>query len=190
MSPIRAVVVAAIVVAMLIWGVWRAGPSPNPAATPGDPSAIPVPGDVLVDDVAAPFVAPVSERFLIDPLADPLEGLVGEGLNHPDGDALRDLRIVEDVLDAWRTNFPGAGNPVGLNSEITRALAGANSLRVAFVPADHPAVNAHGELCDRWGTPLGFHQISGAHMELRSAGPDRTPYTADDLVWNAAATER
>jgi len=130
--------------------------------------------------------APTSGAFLLDPAGDPLAGLVGAGLNHPLGDARRDLSIVENILDAWRTNFPKSGNPVGLNRDITRALTGANPLRVAFVPADHPAINEAGELCDRWGTPLIFHQISGVHMELRSAGSDRIPYTEDDLIWNEA----
>lgn len=184
MNPTRALIAAAMVVLLLVWGVWRAGPSPNPVIPAGNPSRTPAQGGGSIDNATLPLVAEASATFMIDPSADPLEGLVGEGLNHPSGDALRDLRIVEDVLDAWRTNFPGTGNPVGLNFEITQALAGANPLRLAFVPSDHPAINPQGELCDRWGSPLVFHQISGNHMELRSAGPDRTPYTADDLVWN------
>jgi hypothetical protein len=41
-------------------------------------------------------------------------------------------------------------------------------------------VNAAGELTDRWGTPFFFHQVSKAQMEVRSAGPDRRMWTADD----------
>ncbi len=43
-------------------------------------------------------------------------------------------------------------------------------------------VNDNGELVDRWGTPYFFHQISGADTEIRSAGPDKIMYTADDIV--------
>jgi hypothetical protein len=74
------------------------------------------------------------------------------------------------------------GNPVGENSEITAALTGRNKLAFAFIPKDCPAINSKGELCDRWGKPYFFHQISGEKMEIRSAGPDGVLWTADDVV--------
>jgi hypothetical protein len=75
-----------------------------------------------------------------------------------------------------------SGNPVGENSEITAALRGRNRLGFAFIPVDCPAINAKGELCDRWGSPYFFHQLSGEKMEIRSAGPDRRLWTGDDEV--------
>jgi hypothetical protein len=73
-------------------------------------------------------------------------------------------------------------NPVGTNEEITKALQGGNSKQVNFLKEDGNRVNSNGELVDVWGTPYFFHQISGHEMEIRSAGPDRTMYTGDDLV--------
>jgi hypothetical protein len=73
-------------------------------------------------------------------------------------------------------------NPVGTNPEITAALHGANPRHIDFLRADGNRVNANGELVDAWGTPYFFHQLSGHEMEIRSAGPDRVMYTADDLV--------
>jgi hypothetical protein len=35
-------------------------------------------------------------------------------------------------------------------------------------------------MCDRWGTPYFFHQVSKTEMEIRSAGPDRRMWTGDD----------
>ena len=140
-------------------------------------------------DQAAPIPSPAAATPTLAPAespADPLAGLVGEGLNAPDGTIERDLAIVDDLLTAWRTNFPGTGNPVGENHEITASLTGRNRLRLTLVPPDHPAINARGELIDRWGSPFIFHQISGQHMELRSAGPDRIAYTEDDSIWNPA----
>lgn len=157
---------------LLFWGL-RNAPDPRPASS--RPTAA-TPAPALPVAPPAPVVA-----------TDPLVGLVGAGLNAPDGTVQRDLASVDDLLAAWRTNFPGLGNPVGENREITAALLGRNRLHLAFLPPDHPALNAAGELCDRWGTPYVFHQRSGTHMELRSAGPDRRPYTADDTVWNPAA---
>jgi hypothetical protein len=71
-------------------------------------------------------------------------------------------------------------NPVGTNAEITRALLGDNPKQLRLPLPDGTGVNAAGELCDEWGTPLFFHQLSGADMEVRSAGPDRTMWTSDD----------
>jgi len=111
-----------------------------------------------------------------------LVGLVGEGLNAHDGSAQRDLTILQNVLSAWRSNATGQGNPVGTNREITAALTGANHWGFAIIPPDHPAINDAGELCDRWGTPLFFHQLSGDRMEIISYGPDRERGTADDVI--------
>lgn len=104
-------------------------------------------------------------------------------LNRPDSTITRDLDTLSQVFDAWRTNFPREGNPVGENADITAALTGENPHGFALIPKNHPAINAEGELCDRWGTPFRFHQLSGERMEIRSAGPDRKFATADDAVW-------
>jgi len=107
-----------------------------------------------------------------------------EGLFDPAGSVERDLEIVALWFEGWQSNFPGEGNPVGENVEITAALLGKNRFKLDLLPADHPAINAAGELCDRWGTPLFFHQLSGSEMEVRSAGLDREHHTDDDVVWS------
>ncbi|MFM1749764.1 MAG: hypothetical protein RLZZ188_3430, partial [Verrucomicrobiota bacterium] len=104
-------------------------------------------------------------------------------LNAADSTIQRDLEILDQVFEAWRTNFPREGNPVGENRDITRALSGTNRINFALIPAKHPSINTAGELCDRWGTPFRFHQLSGEQMEIRSAGPDRRFATPDDAVW-------
>ena len=106
---------------------------------------------------------------------------IANALNAPDGSIQRDLELLNAVFVAWQTNFPTEGNPVGENDEITYALAGGNRLKFAFVAPNHPAINAQGELCDRWGTPFRFHQLSGTQMEIRSAGPDHRFATPDDV---------
>ena len=94
-----------------------------------------------------------------------------------------DLHLVDSVFSVWQSNFLKEGNPTGENTEITAALTGKNTLHVAFIAPDHPAINSRGELCDRWGTPFFFHQQSGFRMEIRSAGPDHVRGTADDVVF-------
>ncbi len=61
-------------------------------------------------------------------------------------------------------------------------------MKSAFpIPTDHPSLGKDAEgrtiLLDRWGTPYLFHPLSHKLMQMRSAGPDRQPYTQDDLIW-------
>lgn len=105
-----------------------------------------------------------------------------EQLNSPATTIRDDLILLSNVFSSWQTFFPQDGNPWGDNRDITRALSGQNPRGVALIPPNHPAISPNGELLDRWGTPVLFHQLSGTAMELRSAGPDRVFYTADDTV--------
>ncbi len=118
------------------------------------------------------------------PVAAPVEprSALADGLNATHGDIHADLQIVLELVDAFRTNFPKNGNPVGDNAEITAVLSGRNRLRLALIPPDHPAINRAGELCDRWGTPFFFHAEGATKMEIRSAGPDRKMWNGDDVV--------
>ena len=76
-----------------------------------------------------------------------------------------------------------SGNPVGTNPEIAAALNGENPKQIKFIDAENGLrINGKGELVDSWGTPFFFHQLSATDMEVRSAGPDRIMWTADDLV--------
>jgi hypothetical protein len=127
--------------------------------------------------LAAAKVAPAAAAALA---AEPRSQLADD-LNSPLGDVHVDLRLVNEIFVAYRGALH-SGNPVGENVEITAALKGRNRLGFAFIPADCPALNRKGELCDRWGTPYFFHQLSGEQMEIRSAGPDHVLWTADDQV--------
>jgi hypothetical protein len=108
---------------------------------------------------------------------------LADTLNSPSTDIAADLRVVTDIIEAFRTNFPRDGNPVGSNAEITATLTGKNKLRLALIPTTHPAINRDGELCDRWGTPFFFHAESATRMEIRSAGPDKKMWTDDDVTF-------
>ena len=90
-----------------------------------------------------------------------------------------DLRKASTALRDYRLAFHQ--NPVGNNKEITRTLSGKNSRGVRYLAAD-AHINDNGQLTDRWDQPVFFHQISAAIMEVRSAGPDRVMWTADDEV--------
>lgn len=137
---------------------------------PNPPSAAPLasPEESSGKDSSSSLPRSVGRSTLADPL------------NSPAYDIWADLRLVSDVLDTFRSNFPRLGNPTGSNAEITAVLTGKNPLQLSLIPRDHPAINAQGELCDRWGRPFFFHQASGTQMEIHSAGPDKKMWTEDD----------
>jgi len=157
-------VLAALILAWFLWRS-RASDSRHPKAD-GAP--------------AAPQSKIENRKSKIPSPVDATEAAIG--LNAPGGTARADLQVVADLLATYRSNFLREGNPVGNNAEITAALRGDNRLRLVFIPDRHPALNAAGELCDRWGTPYFFHAASGTEMEIRSAGLDRKLHTTDDLV--------
>ena len=165
----KRLVIAAVVVALgaIAWWFGRSAPAPT---TPTGPANLPA-ADAHPSAPAAPPPAVATEP---SHLAD--------NLNSPQSDIRADLHLVADVLDGFRSNFPRDGNPVGSNAEITAALTGKNKLHLALIPPRHPAINRSGELCDRWGTPFFFHAESGTRMEIRSAGPDKKMWPADDVV--------
>jgi hypothetical protein len=90
------------------------------------------------------------------------------------------IRHVRMVITQYNGLF--GENPVGTNEEITRALLGNNPRQVNFLSQETDRLTANGEWLDPWGTPYFFHQRSGQDLEVRSAGPDRIMWTADDLV--------
>lgn len=106
---------------------------------------------------------------------------LADHLNDPARTAADDLAAVAEIFANYLEHFREL--PVGTNAEITAALAGDNIHGHAPLPADSPAISPAGELLDRWGTPYFFHQLARDQVEIRSAGPDRRHFTADDIVW-------
>jgi hypothetical protein len=171
MNSSRSLIVAlALIVAIALGLLWRkketAHGSPPPLPTPAASSAPPFSAVVRTTSSAE---TPV-------PAGSP----IANDLNAPTGTIAADLKILQELFFAYQSNFPRLGNPVGENAEITAVLLGENPAKFPFIARNHRALNARGELCDRWGTPFRFHQLSGSQMEVRSAGPDRKFGTPDD----------
>ena len=115
------------------------------------------------------------------PLAPATPFLLGTADTLPAMDPATVLGNMRIAIQQYGSRF--GGNPVGTNPEITRALNGDNPKEVRFLSEESGLrINGRGELVDYWGTPFFFHQLSGTEMEIRSAGPDRIMWTADDLV--------
>jgi hypothetical protein len=166
------VILAAIMLGgVLVW-LWRTN-TPAPATT-GKPATTPPPVRIVEQE---------GLTILRDTPFD-LE------FTKAGGSPERDLELLHEVLSSARLLVKDHYKiPLADNQDFTRFLSGNNSHRVAWIRPDHPRVNAEGELTDRWGTPLFFHQESSAETSLRSAGPDRKMWTEDDLTYADAAPE-
>ncbi len=93
-------------------------------------------------------------------------------------DISEDLSAVDSAIRSFQAVH--GENPVGSNAEITGALLGNNLKQIKLEVPAGSRLNSEGEMCDRWGTPYFFHQVSATEMEIRSAGPDRQMWTGDD----------
>ena len=160
----------------LVWSLLPRRPADSSPATPS-PAAPAAPAAPSFPVAPVPFAGANDRPLFVD--SSPAVS-VAAALNAPGGTITRDLTLLNDLLSDWRLNFPNAGNPWGENAEITAALTGDNSLGLRLIPRTHPAINAAGELVDRWGTPFLFHALAGDRMEVRSAGPDKKFGTTDD----------
>lgn len=98
----------------------------------------------------------------------------------------QDLGSVARAMDSFLL-LVKAGNrgPLADNEDWAAAWLGLRGYPEPFVSASHPIIGGQGRLLDRWKTPLFVHALGGARYEIRSAGPDRKLWTADDVHRNA-----
>lgn len=170
MSPTSARTLAlpalVVVVATLVVVVWRQDRGTTDAS-----------GTATDGTAAAGQTAPVPEAEP-EPVLMPVATELSAALNRAESSPEEDLQAVGQLLYFFRQGF--GENPVGQNEDVVAALTGQNPGRAAYLPKDSPSI-VDGRLVDRWGSPYWFHPISGNHMEIRSAGPDRELFTSDDL---------
>ena len=105
--------------------------------------------------------------------------------------AENDLTLMSRLMDNSLLLLKSAGDhPLSANEDWAALFRGSNSIHERFLPENHPALNDKGQLIDRWGTPLFFHALGAGRYELRSAGPDRKLWTADDIHRNSDGSFR
>lgn len=164
-----------LLAAAALW--WRPAPGVTPPPAARLPSPVTVAPRPPPPPGGQPAWHPPDPADLVTDLPPPLLAALGSPGSRPADEA----RVVLSVFDAYRRTC--GGYPCGAsNRQFVNALLGANPAHLPFVPADHPRLTAQGELVDAWGTPFSFHLLSQAQVEIRSAGPDRRLYSADDLV--------
>lgn len=197
------VIAGALLLVVLLITFWRSSHSPSPskdvAATPSTSDARAVVPEKM-DTQSAPANArppnapplgktprPITDaphfstmqEYRAEQAARPLPP---ESLAPPPAGRTpeNEVQRIQGTVRKYRAAF--GENPVGSNPEITRALAGKNPTGAKFLDAAGITLNDKGEMLDDFGTPYFFHPISGTNMEIRSAGPDRKLFTADDIV--------
>jgi hypothetical protein len=164
----KGLLVALAAILLLLKLFWRPQ-APTPAAGPLEKPAHPQPPSPPAPS-SPPPAAPAAPTPPPPPAASPAE-------------IQRALDAIDHLGFTFRDHAAAlGGNPVGTNAEITAALLGDNAKQLKLPLPEGSTLNSAGELCDPWGSPWFFHQLSGTRMEIRSAGPDRKLYSADDLL--------
>ncbi len=82
-------------------------------------------------------------------------------------------------------HLPPAKDQAGLIKNLTKD----NPRGIVFLSLEAKDINAQGEALDAWGTPLHMTVVDSQHLEIRSAGPDKTWQTKDDLDANSIRQE-
>jgi hypothetical protein len=184
----RSILLAAVIGGVLVWNYNRApdhapkreAPAPPPQVTASTPQAAAEPpqpppaAGVPVPPPAAALPAPPGGS---PPAPRTLPGSADDVPAAPE-DISEDLSAVDSAIRDFQAVL--GENPIGSNAEITGALLGNNLKQIKLGVPIGSQINADGEMCDRWGTPYFFHQVSATDMEIRSAGPDRQMWTGDD----------
>ena len=192
-SSKRLALILAIVGGVLLWNYHRepdhppiqetTTPMPSAAAPPPPPPVNIPPTKTAEIPVQPPSPAPAIAAvppLPANPARRAAQVLPGSVEESPagEGNVAEDLDAVGATIRAFQTVH--GENPIGSNAEITGALLGNNLKQIKLEVPTGSQVNGAGEMCDRWGTPYFFHQLSKTEMEIRSAGPDRQMWTGDD----------
>lgn len=183
----RTLFLLAIIGGLVIWNQNR---EPDPTPKPETPTPLPTvkisPPPASVEIPLPPALPsalpPVANAPAAAIPATPPAGIVSPGsVNEVPAtaeDTTEDLSAIDTAIRNFRDVI--GENPIGSNAEITSALLGNNLKQIKLELPAGSSLNGNQEMCDRWGTPYFFHQISATEMEIRSAGPDRQMWTGDD----------
>ena len=184
MKKISIALVFLILLGLLFWTVFqKKSGSVLPPAKEGRPLVVARPPPVL------PGPEKNSPRMISEP------SLLGETILHGYGTSTstpeNDLTLMAHLMENFSLLVKSSANfPMSVNEEWAAAFRGKNPAHERFLPDAHTALNAQGQLVDRWKTPLFFHALGNHRFEIRSAGSDKKMWTEDDLHRNADGSFR
>ena len=178
----RAVILASLVAVGLAVFLIRRGPIGAPPPIGENPGP-----ERIATNVSVVAETPGASRGVAPLLGETILRDYGRTNLPPANDLILMSRLMDNALLLLKS----AGNrPLSANEDWAALLRGQNAARERFLPEGHPALDAEGRVVDRWGVPLFFHALGGGRYELRSAGPDRKMWTADDIHRNSDGSFR
>ncbi len=141
--------------------------------------------DAVVTAVSTTMIAPPAQSGVL------LGETILRDYASPNLPPQNDLTLMSRLMENSLLLLKSAGNrPLSANEDWAGLLRGQNTAHERFLPDQSVALSADGKLVDRWGTPLFFHALGGGRFELRSGGPDKKLWTADDIQRNADGSFR
>jgi hypothetical protein len=157
---------AAVVVPATLWLVFfrpwggRSEPDGSAAVAPKSPKPAVMQDAVPPDDGSRYFDA------------------FGTAKQPPEADVFMVERICEHYRQAHGEVPPGFSHEEMVAALKTPAEGG----KRALLSGKERFLNKSSQWLDRWGTPFLFHKVSSQKVDVRSAGPDRSFWTTDDVT--------
>jgi hypothetical protein len=93
---------------------------------------------------------------------------------------VNEMNQVQTAVSSYYTEYsvyPAAPD----NATLIKKLERNNPRHIRFFRMESRNANAKGELLDPWGTPFQFSVTAAGVLHVRSAGPDQTFGTLDDI---------
>ena len=151
--------------------IYWAAQSPDP-----DVAAEPAPTVRSVPPAEGQTSPELRKKFLGDRVLEYYAAAGGSGKS--------DLRLLHGfVSNALLLSKQADPRHYATNEDLALLLLGEKGNQEQLLSASHPALSASGQIVDRWNSPVIVHVPRAGVIDLRSAGPDRTPYTPDDIEW-------
>lgn len=134
-------------------------------------------------------VPPDKESLERNPASTLLGDRALENYAREKGKGESDLRILHEfVSNALLLSKQADPRHYATNEDLAQLLLGNKGNRDPLLSPDHHALNDTAQIIDRWGSAIVVHIPRAGYIELRSPGPDKTPYSDDDLTWPASRT--
>ena len=174
-----------ILAGLLVWLLVRRPTTSVPVQPPAVPEAPP----------GTPGIRVTTTPVLQGPDPGTLRPTIGEEMLRDYGSTsttpINDLKLLGALINNMGLLVKNLyERPMSGNEDWASALRGLNPGHQRFLPDNYRIFNADGLLVDRWGTALFLHPVGQKLFDIRSAGPDRKMWTADDIHRDADGSFR